>query len=710
MKNTKKLMLIGATALACVSTFIGAMNLNAVTANAEDTFYMDGASVRTEDPSGIRFHTVVAEKQDGYSYGTLLIPQADFTGEALTVETQNVVDISAKNWKSETEYTTALGGVIKDGVISNFPKSQYNSVIMARSYAKNSNGEVVAYTETTSRTLAQVASVALTDTTEDKVTDTEDRNYLAGICDYVLGDDGFAFAQETVEVFVGKTLDLTGVFATTNGNEGLKAIWEVTDGADYVTVITDELGAIVSLDAKEAGTVTLTAKIGQYDQTLTVNVVERKITANEVVDFQYESDVSLARVENQENLNSFEFVEEYQGVQGVLKVDSKAWGRLGFAPIQDLSQTMDKYLVVRMWVEKTASTDAYMYLIESSVCKSFTSVQTGHWLNFYFSADVFRSQWYGSGDGKGFGSYYSVLATNSTSTYYIDKIYMTNTLDVFEANTAFCITGGSGGWDATAEVVSEYKGAKDVVKITAKNWGVFTYKNLMSMTECAKYDYIVMRIYADSTTTATDGWIGLYASSATRTPIIEDRWYDYYFDASTLTGLSSWSSYDKAGIYFRYAGDYYIDSIYMANELPETMTVLDFSSEASKYYLTSGGWDISATQFYSEFQGAQGVMAITGTGSHAIQCMSLGHISTEPLKGNYTHFVIRAYADTTSDSSYIQLDYYGTVQQPVEKGVWKDYVFTIAELENFIANASYKGLRFGGAGTYYIDCMYFANL
>ena len=264
MKNTKKMFLVGATALACVSAFIGAMNLNSVTVKAEDTFYMDGASVRMEDPSGIRFHTVVANKTEGYTYGTLLIPQADFTGETLTVDTPNVVDIPAVNWKSDAEYTTALGGIVKDGVISNFPKSQYNSVIMARSYAKDSNGEVVAYTDTTSRTLAQVASIALTDTREDyEVTDTEDRAYLAGICDYVLGNDGFAFNQTSVELVVGTSLDLTSVFATTNGNEGLKAIWAVTEGADYITVMSDELGAMTGVTAKAEGTVVLTATIGK---------------------------------------------------------------------------------------------------------------------------------------------------------------------------------------------------------------------------------------------------------------------------------------------------------------------------------------------------------------------------------------------------------------------------------------------------------------
>ena len=713
MKKMKKIMIASVALLACAFSFAGVTSVNSAMAAAEDTFYMDGASVRMKDPSGIRFHTIVNEKTEGYTYGTLLIPVADFTGDALTVDTPNVVDIPAINWKSETEYTTALGGVVSDGVITNFPKSQYNNVIMARSYAKDANGNVVEYTETTERTLAQVASISLTDTREDyKITDAEDRTYLADICDYVLGEDGFELVQESVELVIGETLDLAGMFATTNGNEGLKAIWTV-DGEDYVTVTKDEIGAVVSLKAKEAGEVLVTATIGTKTAELTVTTKAREVAANEVVDFKYATDLQRARIENQGDLNSFEFVEEYQGSQGVLKVDAKAWGRLGFAPIQDVSQTTEKYLVVRMWVEKTASADAFMYLRESALCKSFTSVQTGRWLNFYFSADFFRAQWYGKEAGQGFGSYYSVLATNSTTTYYIDKIYMTNEMEVIDFVHSADVASVGSTSSVEFSYVDEFQGAQGVLKADAGSWGWLKFKAVMGGSNGYTYDnyagakYIVLRMYA---TNACEFQIA-NSNGSPLNKLKLNRWTDIYFDAVAF--MKQWvdtGNYYSALI-FKSAGTYYIDKIYMAEELPEKFVMLDFNDESSKSYLTSGGWDIQTTQYCSEFEGAQGVMAITATGGYALQCFKFNEFAeSQAFRTHYTHFVIRAYADTASTSSYIRLDYDGTVQQPVEAGVWKDYVFTITEFENFLNNATYKGLRFGGKGIYYIDCMYMTNL
>ena len=706
MKNTKKFMLVGATALACVSTFIGAVNFNSATAEGGD-FYMDGASVRMVEPTGIRFHTVVENKQEGYSYGTLIIPQADFTGEALTVETPKVVDIPAVNWKSETEYTTALGGLVKDGVISNFPKSQYNSVILARSYAKDTTGAYT-YTETTSRTLAQVASIALTDTREDYVvTDAEDRTYLAGICDYVLGDDGFALNQTSVELVVGTSLDLTSVFATNNGNEGLKAIWEVTDGADYVTVTTDELGALTGVQATAEGTAVLTATIGSYEVELTVNVEERKIAANEVIDFKYATDLSLANITKEGDVNSIEFVEEFQGAQGVLKVNANNWGRFGFDPLQDMSAYEGyNYLVVRMWVETTA-TDAFMYIGTSSAssdCRSLTNVSSGRWLNYYFKGATFKTQW------ADLGSYYSSIATNRAGNYYIDKIYMTNEKEVIDFTHSTDVASAVNVDSVPFSYVEEFQGMQGVLKLDAASWGCFKFKAIMGGSNGYTYDnyagskYLVIRMYATNACA-----FQIASSNGGQLNDLElNAWTELYFDAAAF--MNQWKDTGNyySALILKSAGTYYIDKIYMTDELPEKLFLLDFKGESSTSYLTSGGWDITSTQYYSEFQGAQGVLAITGSGSYALQCFKFA--STPALRTHYTHFVIRAYADTTSDSSYIQLDYYGTVRQPVEKGVWKDYIFTIAELENFIANASYKGLRFGGAGTYYIDCMYVTNL
>ena len=423
MKNMRKLMVASVAFLACVSTCFGISNLNLVSANTANKMYIDGASVRMSDPSGIRFHTIVeGGAVEGCTYGTLLIPKADFTGENLTINTPNVVNIEAKNWKSETEYTTALGGVVSGGVISNFPASQYNNEIYACSYVKDANG-VYTYTETASRTLAQVASIALTDTTKDKVTDETNRKYLQGICDYVLGEDGFELSQTSVELKADSTVVLADLFADENGNEGLKAIWSVTEGEEYLNVTKDEMGAVVSVGAKADGAAVLTATIGTKTATLNVTVKTREIAANEVVDFQTEKDVKLAKIENGGNVETIEYLDEYAGASGVVKVTHKGWSNLAFDPLKDLNEYKDyEYLVVRAYLAADSIENQALYIAgyKFDHCTT-TKVANGVWKDYYFDAALFLEQW------EDLGSSYSSLGFKSLGVSYIDKIYMTNT-------------------------------------------------------------------------------------------------------------------------------------------------------------------------------------------------------------------------------------------------------------------------------------------
>ena len=711
MKNMKKLVIASAAFLAFASSLVGVANMGSASAEGND-FYMDGASVRMADPSGIRFHTVVENKKDGYTYGTLLIPQADFTGETLTVDTPNVVDIPAINWKSETEYTTALGGLVKDGVISNFPKSQYNSTILACSYAKDENGTVVAYTETTSRTLAQVASIALTDTTENAVTDETARAYLTGICDYVLGEDGFALAQTSVEVVVGTYLDLTSVFATTNGNEGLKAIWEVTDGADYITVMSDELGAMTGVKATAEGTATLTATIGSYEVELTLNTKLHEVAENEVVDFKYAGDLKLANITKEGDVQSVEYVEEFQGAQGVLKVTANNWGRWGFDPLQEMSAYEGyNYLVVRMWVE-TTSTDGFMYIgndYTSAACLSMTNISSGRWLNYYFKGETFRTQW------ADLGNYYSSMATNRAGSYYIDKIYMTNEMEVIDFTHATDVASSVNAGSAPFSYVDEFQGAQGVLKIDAASWGCWKFKAVMGGSNGYTYDnyagakYIVIRMYA---TNACNFQIA-ESNGGPKTQLILDGWTELYFDATAF--MSQWvdtGSYYSALI-FKSAGTYYIDKIYMMNSAPATMTVIDFNSAngiSSSYVINQ--WD-APFSYVSEFQGAQGVLKVDAAN---YGCLSFKNLADLSFAKNYKYLVVRAWVDTayaSSGGNSLRLGYSsGEIITPVS-GCWYEYKFDVAGFVSFWSSYEWTNynasLTFGYASTWYIDSIYFAN-
>lgn len=748
LKKTKKLVFaLSFLSLAVCAgagfTAIDGVFADANTANASDLYISAGASVRTDEivednevvgyDTGIRFtanasadliESLVETTGDTVSYkagaelGMFIVPTSYINDYTKDVKANGAIDyftyFQSQKGKSKAQiaYTCdaedldAENGVAYRVALTELLEKNYNRAYQSVAYYTLDG--VTYYTEPSdSRTISQVIDTAL-QATDVPFLDGQ-KTAMAGILERAIelktnATGTGADALHTVAIHGDKTMNLKARFASEITAPDLS--FEIVSGDDVIAL---DNGVASVLKADSTAKVKVTAYNGLVDFDVTVRTPS--LGETEVINFAGASDLDLANITNEGDVKSITYMDSFQGAQGVLAVDANSWGRWGFDPLQDVSTySSAKYLVVRMWAEM-ASSGGYPYLGNGYTAegnKTYTNVKSNCWLNYYFDASKFN--W------SDLGSYYTSLASYGAGKYYIDEIYTTDTLEVFEANTTFCITGGNGGWDATAEVVSEFAGAKDVVKITSKNWGVFTYSNLISMTECAKYTHIAMRIFVDSETESklvtNDGnWIGYYGKEASRTPTANGVWYDYYFDASALTSLTSWSSYDKAGIYFRYAGDYYIDSIYMTNA--ETLTVLDFFNEDSTKYLVSGGWDITAKQYLAEYQGAKGVMSITGSGSYAIQ--NFRHLANMNLAKNYTHFVIRAYADTSSDSSYIRLSYdtkYNDsyMQQSVEKGVWKDYVFTREEFEYFWANATYKGLRFGATGTYYIDCMYLANL
>ena len=698
MKKMKKLILAGAALFTLAFTFLGISSLNPVMVKAEDTFYMDGASVRTTDPSGIRFHTVVKDgAKDGCSYGTLLIPKADFTGETLTVDTPNVVDIPATRWQSETEFTVALGGVETNGVISNFPKAQYNNEIYACSYEKDANG-VYTYTQMTSRVLAQVASVSLTDNTEeDKITDTEKRAYLEDICDYVLGADGFAFAQNSIDLTVGEKLDLTSVFATTNGNEGLKAIWEVTEGADYITVEKDDILAMTGLVAKTAdGTVTLKATIGSYEQVLTLNVTEREIAVNEVVDFKYASDVNNAS--NKYNITSYEFVESYQGKEGVLKVKAGEWSYLGIVPLQDLSAYANyKYFVARIWTEDISAVDPLIYIAGDNANKaSYNSVMQGAWVDYCFKAQDFI-------DGWTLGGNKASLDFKRPGTYYIDKIYMSDIYvsNVEEVNyfdvepTGVTVVGGP-----KTEYLDSFEGAQGVLKVISPNWGITYFPAIKSIHDYSGYNRVVMRIWSenagcnfDLNNDGNDYAINTYKTS------VAGQWYDYYFTFEDFK--EAWSRGDSyKGLFtFGTGGTYYIDAVYATNTAPiSNGEILSFDSPADIGNIggKTGSSAYGQVEWLESAHGESGVAKLTYVSNNdKWQGFTFKPIIDMSNYADYTHIVIRARTVKNSENASIYVgeglnfgNSTGVDKQPIGyegwtyDDKWIDYKFEIAPFLN----------------------------
>lgn len=104
-KSLRKTLMCVLSALLAVCAF-ACLTFSANFANGEaaseiTTFDMIGASVRTADPSGIRFTTKVNKDYKDtelngktYSFGTLIIPTEILGSNELTRNTDNVLDVA----------------------------------------------------------------------------------------------------------------------------------------------------------------------------------------------------------------------------------------------------------------------------------------------------------------------------------------------------------------------------------------------------------------------------------------------------------------------------------------------------------------------------------------------------------------------------------------------------------------------------------------
>lgn len=258
---------------------------------AYDGFNVDGASIRNSNPTGLRFETSVPEtlrNQEGYSFGTLIIPASILGDAELVKTTDKVLDVKANKWaENENRFFAVLVG----NGLTDFPESKYNEQIVARSYAENADGEVVYYTDEITRSVAKVASEALAKGgfTED------DEQFLIGVVDGVIGEE-LKFDSSLVTVEKNAAYNLYDLFKTNNGNKGLTAVWQISEGADFCTLDGD------TLTVTSDGVIAVKATIGSKTATAIINDVAPAMPQNLVLD----TDTATLRWDACENAASYE--------------------------------------------------------------------------------------------------------------------------------------------------------------------------------------------------------------------------------------------------------------------------------------------------------------------------------------------------------------------------------------------------------------------
>lgn len=214
-----------------------------------------GGSVRTKDPTGLRFQSKVDDAlvEAGAEFGTLLIPQATLGDNELTVDTADVEKVPQTVWaeKSESDKDYEAGYHYFNAVLMKIPEEHFDKVVVARSYVY-ANGQYY-YAEAKARSIMQVASYALQNNEEHEV-----------LYDYI--DKGLEGKEISVEGDTQVMEDLS-ISLSLVGAEGCVAKWS-SSNEKILTV--DNNGKVQAL---RAGTATVTARIGNKEFTVDVTVI-----------------------------------------------------------------------------------------------------------------------------------------------------------------------------------------------------------------------------------------------------------------------------------------------------------------------------------------------------------------------------------------------------------------------------------------------------
>lgn len=216
-----------------------------------------GASVRLFTPTGLRFQAKVSNAlvAEGATFGTLVIPLAELGERALTHEVAEATNIPQTVWatqfiqKDMPDYYEE-GCAYFNAALSNIPKEHYDKEVVARSYACL-NG-VYYYSNELTRSIAQVASLAIQDGESQSVLVEYVDNALAGQTLTML-------SAQTVEIGLAQQLAI-------EGSKGYAAVWSSTD-ENVVTV--DENGVLIGV---KEGTAVITARLGSREFSCTVTV------------------------------------------------------------------------------------------------------------------------------------------------------------------------------------------------------------------------------------------------------------------------------------------------------------------------------------------------------------------------------------------------------------------------------------------------------
>lgn len=604
MKFSKKLFIVVAvTFLSIVSSFLFMQSPSIAKASTEPTFSVTGAQIRESDPAGIRFVTNVPKTlyNDSLKFGTLLLP-SEMLQENQTITLENyesldVLNIETKNWyigPQDTEdtgnvyvyYSTIVGNY--DAISNKYlglSENYYDVDFTAISYYWDGvDTSTAVYTEVCERSLLQVASTLLADPSYNG-----NKTYLNQIVDACTSENTLSFAEGTEYSCKGtETITLT-----VQGNNGLPVAWASSD----TNVATVENGVVTGVGF---GTTTITATLGSKVASFVVTFAVPSTTPTDLELVPIRNQYDTAGISNY-SYNSATYVEEFEGANGVIKVDLTGWGGFYFKALQDASVYEDvDYVVVRMYV-----TDASVGVFYVNDKGCLTSTVAGEWVDYKFNAsDVnFSSN--------------NRITPNSDNhadwSIYIDEIYAVrksictgNQVVNIESVADFAIFTKNEG---TIEYLSSFEGENNVIKANVTGaWGgglqFVPQQDMANFTQ----KYLVVRMYFVGGSDV-QGTIWMNGSNANiGSQVTANVWMNYYFSGDQFREKVAAQGYcritnAKPNTVFYVSDIWMEDSIAVSNN----GVIEDFADSSS----TASFVNATSVEHLAEFEGRQGVVKVT---------------------------------------------------------------------------------------------------
>ena len=642
MKLSRKIFVVFAVALlSIVSSFVFMQKPTFVNGAENPSFEIVGAQIRESDPAGIRFVTNVPKTaySDSYQYGTFIIPTEIYeqrlsTLNSLTLENYESFDalkIDTTVWQIGPENTEDAGNVYVyystlvgryDELNSKYTglgEEYYNIPFTAISYYWDGvDASTAVYTSSIERSLASVAATLLADGYADT------NGYLATIVDSVVNEI----------TFVEGTAGSSNVTLTVQGNQGLPVVW-ATSNKNVATV---ENGVVKCIGIGEA---VITATLGSRVASYTITTTRPAISADEVNNFTYATDVS----ENAYGLDaSVSWVENYQGKNGVMKVSANtSWNYFGFKALNTLQSYQDAYyskINVVMYVP-SETTIGGLYFGPSV---SFQLQGRDAWYTYTFDISHFLTNWATD------SAYNKSIGSGLNGDLYVDSIYVSDIITPPTTPTGMEVVPvrnssdikGFNVYGSTLSYVDEFQGATGVIKAEMNGWGGFEFKPQQDASVYESADYVIIRMYVVSDKTPGVFWINNAAAAKTTTVLGE--WVEYRFAIGDVK-LSEFNCVTAdPGI----AWTIYIDEIYAVgatkatgNEVVAIRNSLD----------TAGISDYGSTVTYvDEFQGATGLIKVDVASWGGFYFKAQQDASAF---ASYTYIVIKYWANTAHTSVWM---------------------------------------------------------